>query len=208
MNILLVDNHDLILDSILLLIQDIVPEAKVFKAFNGNDAFNIAKLHKPDLVISDYKMEGLNGHELLGAIKNENITTRFLIISMVSEYAVINALINQGVDGYINKECDKWEISKGIKLVLQGKQYLCSSTRHILNDYKFNDSKSPYLSKREVEILRHIYAEKKNQEIATILNISVSTVETHKKNLIKKLKVKTSVGLIKYVAENNIIDKL
>jgi DNA-binding NarL/FixJ family response regulator len=198
----------LILDSILLLIQDIVPEAKVFKAFNGNDAFNIAKLHKPDLVISDYKMEGLNGHELLGAIKNENITTRFLIISMVSEYAVINALINQGVDGYINKECDKWEISKGIKLVLQGKQYLCSSTRHILNDYKFNDSKSPYLSKREVEILRHIYAEKKNQEIATILNISVSTVETHKKNLIKKLKVKTSVGLIKYVAENNIIDKL
>jgi DNA-binding NarL/FixJ family response regulator len=208
MNILLVDNHDLILDSILLIIQDIVPEAKVFKAFNGNDAFNIAKLHKPDLVISDYKMEGLNGHELLGAIKNENITTRFLIISMVSEYAVINALINQGVDGYINKECDKWEISKGIKLVLQGKQYLCSSTRHILNDYKFNDSKSPYLSKREVEILRHIYAEKKNQEIATILNISVSTVETHKKNLIKKLKVKTSVGLIKYVAENNIIDKL
>ncbi len=206
MNILLVDNHDLILDSILLLIHDIVPEAKVFKAFNGNDAFNIAKLHKPDLVISDYKMEGLNGMELLGAIKNENITTRFLIISMVSEYAVINALINQGVDGYINKECDKWEISKGIKLVLQGKQYLCSNTKQILNEYKFNDSKSPYLSKREVEILKHIYAEKKNQEIAAILNISVSTVETHKKNLIKKLKVKTYVGLIKYVAENNIID--
>lgn len=207
MNILLVDNHELILDSMMQIIANTVSEAKVFKALNGNDAFNIAKLHKPDLVISDYKMEGLNGMELYMALKNEKIITQFLIISMVNEYGVINALINEGINGYINKECDKWEISRGIKQVLEGKQYFCSVTQDIINTHKRSNYTIPYLSKRENEILRYIYAEKKNQEIATILNISVSTVETHKKNLIKKLKVKTMVGLIKYVAENkNIIN--
>jgi len=208
MNILLVDNHELILDSILQIITDTVVDANVYKALNGLDAYNLAKINMPDVVISDYKMEGMNGMELFMALKQENINAKFLIISMINEYAVINALINEGISGYINKESDKWEISKGIKMVLEGKPFFCSATKAIINNHQHSHAVSPYLSKREKEILRYVYAEKKNQEIAALLNISVSTVETHKKNLIKKLKVKTTVGLIKYVAENDIINSL
>lgn len=208
MNILLVDNHELILDSILQIITNTVVDANVYKALNGLDAYNLAKINMPDVVISDYKMEGMNGMELFMALKQENINAKFLIISMINEYAVINALINEGISGYINKESDKWEISKGIKMVLEGKPFFCSATKAIINNHQHSHAVSPYLSKREKEILRYVYAEKKNQEIAALLNISVSTVETHKKNLIKKLKVKTTVGLIKYVAENDIFNSL
>ena len=208
MNILLVDNHELILDSIIQIITDTVVDANVYKALNGLDAYNLAKINMPDVVISDYKMEGMNGMELFMVLKQENINAKFLIISMINEYAVINALINEGISGYINKESDKWEISKGIKMVLEGKPFFCSATKAIINNHQHSHAVSPYLSKREKEILRYVYAEKKNQEIAALLNISVSTVETHKKNLIKKLKVKTTVGLIKYVAENDIFNSL
>jgi DNA-binding NarL/FixJ family response regulator len=204
MKILIADNHELVLDSLEQIISSNLLATVLFRATNGKQALDIAKYKQPDLIISDYRMEEMNGLELLIAAKKENPTVKFLVVSMVNEPLVIEALVQNGVDGYVNKDCDKWEILKSIKTILGGQSFFCKSTYRIMKSSKLTYNERPYLSKRELEILKLVYAEKKNQEIAVLLGISVSTVETHKKNLIKKLKVKTTVGLIKYVAQNQL----
>jgi DNA-binding NarL/FixJ family response regulator len=80
-------------------------------------------------------------------------------------------------------------------------------TKSIINANKFRVESAPFFSKRELEVMRLIYAEQKNQEIAINLNISVSTVETHKKNILKKLNVKSTIGLIKYIVEEKLFSQ-
>lgn len=204
MNILLVDNHELLLQSLAQLLEDNRLATHIYRAKNGIEALRLAKSKQPDVIISDYKMEGLNGLELLSSVQKEKLPARFLVISMVDEPVVINALLQNGADGFISKDCDKSEILQGIRSVIAGQPFLCKATLQILSSHRQNTPQHPLLSHRELEILRLIYAEKKNQEIADYLSIAVSTVETHKKNLLKKLQVKSTVGLVKYVVENRL----
>jgi DNA-binding NarL/FixJ family response regulator len=205
MNILLADNHELLLQSLEQLIGENKLADRIFKAGNGTEAWQLIKSKHPDLVISDYKMDGLNGLELLTRLKKENLPAGFLVISMVDEPVVINALMQNGANGFISKDCDRRETLQGIKAVIAGQQFMCSTTKRILKSNRTNPPQRPFFSLRELEILKLIYAEKKNQEIAKHLSIAVSTVETHKKNLLKKLHVKSTVGLVKYVVENGFL---
>jgi DNA-binding NarL/FixJ family response regulator len=207
MKVLIVDNHELILESIEAIIMVKYPKCWVKKVMNGKEALEEAKRFIPDCIISDYKMEGLTGLELLSELKIASISTRFLVISMIQEMAVIRAFMDNGVSGYISKDAEKREIQRGIYTVLEGGQFFCSLTKELINADKGRVTSAPFFSKRELEVMKLIYAEQKNQEIASRLNISVSTVETHKKNILKKLNVKSTVGLIKYIVQENLFSK-
>ena len=203
--ILLVDNHDLILDGLSRLLKSNNVTGEVLKAHDGEKAIEIATRFRPDLIVSDYRMPGMNGLEMLVKLNDQRVETPIIFISMISEPAVINNLLKTRASGFINKESTTDEMVYGIREVLAGKQYLCRITKALLEQDRAAEH-HPFITKREIEVLKLIVDEKKNQQIANELHIHVSTVETHKKNLIKKLKVKTSLGLVKYALTNQIFE--
>jgi DNA-binding NarL/FixJ family response regulator len=206
MKVLVVDNHDLILHSLTQMLKEENIASEILTAGNVTEGVEKAVELKPNLIISDYKMGNGNGLDLFYELRAEGIYSKFLIISMIDEGALINMLYNEGVDGYINKESSKSEIINGITQIIQGNKYLCELSRKSLKNFKATHSDNKFLSKRELEILKLVVQERKNQDIAELLNITVSTVETHKKNLIKKLGVKSSIGLVKYSLDNKIFE--
>lgn len=203
--ILLVDNHDLILDGLSRVLQSNNVASKVIKAHGGEEAIAAVNQFSPDLIVSDYRMPGINGLEMLVKLKNQHVKTPVLFVSMINEPTVINHLLRTGASGFINKESTTDEMVFGVREILEGKQYLCRITQSLVENNQATDN-HPFITKREIEILRLIVDEKKNQQIANELHINVSTVETHKKNLIKKLNVKTSLGLVKYALKHQIFD--
>ena len=204
MKVLVVDNQDLIVHSLTqILIEDNIAQ-DIVSANGMNEGLEKAKTFKPNLIICDYKMPDGNGLDFFNQLKSNNILAKFLVLTMLEEGAIINTLYNEGINGYINKECSKSEIKKGINLIIQGQNYFCEFTKKALKKYNSPNYKKNLISKRELEILKLILHEKKNQDIADLLSITVSTVETHKKNLIKKLGVKSSIGLVKYALDNNL----
>lgn len=204
MRILIIDNHEFILDSVRNIVGDLNQFNEVETVSSPTLALEKIQNNEPDIIISDYKMSEMNGLELVMNIRTFNKTSKIIILSMVDEGEVIETLIKQGINGYIHKESSIGNISKAIKKVLSNKQFYCLKTQEILKKHRANNSTSFFLSKRELEILKLIVDEFKNKDIAEQLNISVSTVETHKKNLIKKLQVKTTVGLVKYAVEHQL----
>lgn len=203
MKILLVDNHDLVLDGLSRMLNTNRIDNEILRAGSGEEAFYIAKTDNPDLIVSDYQMEKVNGYELLTKLRNSNNNTPLIFISMISEPAVIQNLLDAGALGFIHKESSTDEMIHGIQQALEGKNYVCRYTNSLLKNYTPHEQQA-FLTKRELEILKHIVDEKKNQQIAEELHIQVSTVETHKKNLIKKLKVKSSLGLVKYALQHQL----
>ncbi len=205
MKILLVDNHDLILDGLSRLLKSNNVASNVPKAHGGEKAIQLIPEVNPDLIISDYRMPGMNGLEMLVKLRDLHIRIPVLFISMINEPTVISNLLNTGASGFINKESTTEEMVYGVREVLSGNQYVCRFTQSLLK--RTNISEEPvFLTKREIEVLKLIVDEKKNQQIANELHINVSTVESHKKNLIKKLNVKTSLGLVKYALEHQIFE--
>jgi DNA-binding NarL/FixJ family response regulator len=207
MKVLIIDNHDFILDSVRNVISSNGRFTSIETVNSPVKALETIKITSPDLIISDYKMPEMNGLELVLAVKENNVKSKIIILSMVDEAEVIQTLINQGINAYINKESSIANLAKAIDEVLEGNSFYCVHTQEVLKKYRQHSIQSTvFLSKRELEILKLIVSEFKNQDIAVKLNISVSTVETHKKNLIKKLNVKSVVGLVRYALEKQIFD--
>lgn len=206
MKILIVDNHDFILDSVRNVLQGNTLFTSIQTVNNPKVALESILLTKPDIIISDYKMPDMNGLELVMALKEQKISSKIIILSMVDEGEVIETLLNQGISAFINKESATINLSLAIDEVLKGNTFLCFHTQEVLKKHRQTPNTSVFLSKRELQILKWIVAEYKNQDIAQELNISVSTVETHKKNLIKKLNVKGVVGLVRYALEKQLYD--
>lgn len=206
MKILIVDNHDFILDSVRNVLQSNMLFTSIQTVNNPKIALESILLTKPDIIISDYKMPEMNGMELVMALKEYKISSKIIILSMVDEGEVIEILLNQGISAFINKESATINLSLAIDEVLKGNTFLCFHTQEVLKKHRQTSNTSVFLSKRELQILKWIVAEYKNQDIAHELNISVSTVETHKKNLIKKLNVKGVVGLVRYALEKQLFD--
>lgn len=204
MKIVIADNHDLIIDGLARMIGDRNISQTIYKAHNGREALDLAITHTPDLIISDYKMEEFNGLELLIRVRQEALKAKFLVISMVNEAAIVEKLIEHGVDGFMNKESPVDEMIYGISEIRKGKKYFCRITQEALKEARKSNQSEIFLSGRELEVLKMVLEEKKNQQIAEELHIHVSTVETHKKNLIRKLGVKSSIGLVRYALENNL----
>lgn len=205
MKILLVDNHDLVIDGLARLLKLNGLSSQVKKAHDGESAFALAQTYLPDLIISDYRMPLMNGLQLLVEIKAVGLKCHFLVISMIDEAVIVETLLNHGADGFVNKESTTDEMLYGVSEVLKGNRFLCRITQGLLKKSK-NSVDEMFLTRRELQILKLVVDERKNKEIANDLHINVSTVETHKKNIIRKVGVKSSMGLVRYALENQLFD--
>lgn len=176
-------------------------------ANNGQEAVDICGRRQVDVVLMDMMMPVMNGVAATAAIRKSRPEVKVLAVTINEETTFIKEALNAGASGYILKHSTKDEIVQAIKDVHAGKQHFSSDVvAKISNEFALGTAKTgPMLTKKEEEVLRLIAQEYTNQEIADHLACGIRTVDTHKRNLIKKLEVKNVVGLVKYAMKVGVV---
>lgn len=202
MKVLLADDHQLMRQGLRALLErqgiDVVAEAA-----DGHEAIAYAKQACPDVVVIDVAMPGLNGIDAARRIKAELPLVKILALSMNSDARYVNAMLEAGASGYLLKNAASDELLDALTAVLGGETYLSpailrgSPSPALRRGTPVPGSEKP-LSAREREVLQLIAEGKTSKEIAGTLNIAVPTVETHRRQLMDKLNVRTIAELTKY----------
>jgi DNA-binding NarL/FixJ family response regulator len=211
---MVVDDHDIVRYGICSVLKSSPDIEVVGEASNGVQAVDQFNDLRPDVVLLDISMPEMNGIETTRTIVKNHSNARVLILTMHLNEEYLNQVLSAGASGYILKNTEIGELLNAIRTVAQGKQIFSTPistlmTEKYVRSAQFNlDSKdhdAPGLTKRETEILQKIADGKTSQEIAEILFISPRTVDTHRANLIQKLGVKNSAGLVRYAIENQLV---
>ena len=183
------------------------------KAHTGKDALLMTLDKRPDLVILDITMPDMYGIEVTRKIKAKFPDVRILILSMHLDLRMIIEVLQAGADAYILKDSEPSELITAVKNVLEGKMYLSSKVIKLLvKDYISKHSvpvsleQLKDLSARERQVLRRISESKSMKEIAEELHITRSTVDTHKANLMRKLRCDNTNELIRFAMREGIVD--
>jgi two-component system nitrate/nitrite response regulator NarL len=201
--VMLVDDHPLFREGIsarLKLSNEIV---LVGEAENGRDALSKLDGLRPDVVLMDINMPDMNGMDVLEVVAEKPMPTKFIILSMHDDREYIVRVIRMGADGYLLKDVCGDEMIEAIKSVYAGDKYYSQEVASILAMQDMEKSEHK-LTNREQLILRLISLGYSNKKIAQELNNSVRTVETHKRNITKKLNINTTSGLVRYAIEHGI----
>lgn len=202
--VILVDDHPLVLDGIRSRIEEDETIEVIAEGSNGEDALRLAAENQPDVILMDISMPVLNGIEAAERFKDELPDIKLLMLTMHDNREYITKVLKAGARGYILKDVSSNEMIAAIKAVHDGKTYYSSGVTDILlND---GPKKEVPLTDREKTILCLLAEGNSNKHVARELDISVRTVETHRRNIKRKLNVKTSAGLVKYAIENGIVE--
>lgn len=215
MRILLADDHQFILESIEILISTIPNYEVVGTYSNGKELLNSLKTHENiDIVMSDFNMPEMNGIELTYQIRQNYPNIKVLLLTVSEEAKNIQEAFKAGVSGYVMKKAGKAEFELALKTIASGKKYYSESVVfELLNRdknmadliYETIEEKLHNLSEREIEIITLIAQELSTNQIAEKLFISPATVETHRHNILKKLGIKNSIGLVKFAMKNGLV---
>ena len=196
-SILIIDDHPLFRKGVAQLINDMGNEFKLIgEAQSGKEGIQLALQHKPDLILLDLNMDGMNGIETLIEIKNNEIEAYVIVLTVSNAEEDLVAALRNGADGYLLKDLEPEVLQSKLQSAMQGhmvidqnlSDLLASSIRHEKNAPP-EKAEDVSLTNREREILELIAAGKSNKLIARDLNISDGTVKVHVKNLLRKLKV-------------------
>lgn len=201
-SIMIVEDHALIRDTWSLLL-GLNSKYEVIAALgDGQQAIEMARDKRPNIVLLDINMQPMNGFEVLKMILQLSPTSKVIGVSMHSEPVYAKKMIRGGAKGYLTKNSPREELMKAIDHVFEGKVYICEEVKKILAENEIladgdGDSRNiSSLSPRELEAIGHVRDGLSSKEIADKMNISVKTVEVHRYNILKKLKVKNTAGLI------------
>ena len=209
LNILLVDDHQIIIDGLRLLINNVDGMHIVGDANNGKEAIDLLKILDVDVVLMDIDMPVMNGLDATKSIKSGSNKTKVLMLSMHCESGMVKELIEIGADGYLLKNASKEELIEAITKVSRGEQYFSTDVTLSLlqtNKSKVKTKLEVDLTNRELEILKLIADGFSNKEIGEQLFISHRTVDTHRTNLMKKLDVNNIAGLVSFAIKNGIVN--
>jgi len=209
--VLLVDDHSLIRDGIKSAIVGANSKYIVLEANSAENARKVISKEKPDALVLDISLPDANGMDLAEEIRKKNESQKIIMLSMYDDYDYISRCLEIGVDGYVLKN-EGHEIVEGLSDILAGKSFYSSGVKDlIVNQYTNrikNKNEKPIvvnLTNREKEVMRYVIEGFTSNEIAEKLFISTRTVDTHRSNIMKKLEVKNSIGLINKVKELNLL---
>ncbi|MFK3663857.1 response regulator [Ochrobactrum teleogrylli] len=200
--VLLVDNHPLVLDGLRAVLETYDDIEIAGAASNARLALDRAQTAKPDVVLMDINMPLLNGIDAIELFKRQLPGTRILMLSMHDSREYISTSIMRGASGYVLKDVSTSEIVAAIHAVASGGTYFSSGVSEALLDNA--EKKAEGLSSRENDVLVLVAEGSSNREIASALGISEATVETHRKNIKKKLGIASTAGLTRYAIENRL----
>lgn len=210
-NLFIVDDHQLIIDGLVDMLGP-VPEIEIVgTASDGQEAVEKILITQPDLVLLDLDLPKKNGFEVLKEVRAKCEGVKFIILSMHLEKALLEKALRMNVQGYLPKTVNKDELMLAIEKVSQGRQHystevtlnLASSgkSRHEIDPFLINE-----LSPREKDVLKELASGKTNKDISDVLHISHFTVETHRKNLMRKLDAHTVADLIRIAFKSGLIE--
>lgn len=210
--ILIVDDHNLIINGIKSLLSPIQNFEIIGEANDGQQAIDLSLKIKPDVIIMDISMPVLSGIDATKIILEKLPETKVIALTQHEDSEYVIQILNAGGYGYLLKNSKKEEFIDAINTVCEGRKYFSKNISNLLlNDLLENKSAKPkeepkiLLTKREKEIIQKIADELSNYQIADELNISLRTVETHRRNIMQKLNLTNVVSLIKYAVANEIV---
>ncbi|WP_296425083.1 response regulator transcription factor [Yoonia sp.] len=201
--ILIVDDHPMVTEGIQAILETYDDITVVGTLNNGQDAVDRVNELAPDVILLDLNMPGLSGLNATEMILEERPGTRILILSMHDSPEYISTALSHGAKGYILKDVPTDEIRTAIDRVMAGHEYLCTGAKGSLKP-KISDGREA-LTSREQTILLELAQGQSNKDVALTLNISVRTVETHRKNIKRKLGISSTAGLTRYALEHGVL---
>jgi DNA-binding NarL/FixJ family response regulator len=204
LRILIADDHKILREGLKSLLEKQPGFAIVAEAEDGLNAFDGVRKHKPDIAILDIGMPGLNGVEVTRRIRSEVAETKVIALSMHADRRFVMGILEAGANGYLLKDSAFAELVIAVAAVAKGKMYLSPSIAETVVKSSLEkldrgkQGSSVLLSGREREVLQMIAEGKSTKEIGFKLFVSTKTVETHRKQIMEKLNIRTIAGLTKY----------
>jgi len=212
--IYLADDHQVLIDGMQAVLNTNPNFEVTGFSLNGKNVIEQATKTKSDILVMDINMPEKDGIEVLKDLSGSSYPFKVIILSSYDDLKLIKEVMKLGARGYLTKQCAGENIVEAIDAVENGEEYFCKTVREkIFNSFTRNNIKpnneTPTfsLTERELEIIKLISLEYSGKEISEELSISTNTVETHRKNLVKKLNVKNTIGLVKFALKNNLINQ-
>jgi DNA-binding NarL/FixJ family response regulator len=210
--ILLADDHTVVRQGLRKVLEERPEWEVVAEAGDGREAVRLAEQHKPDVAILDVAMPLLNGIEATRQITKRLPNTRVLVLSMHADEAYVTQILQAGATGYLLKDSADVDLVQAVGEVSKGKSFFSPKiARVMLDDYvraladKGVTDRYESLSEREREIFQLIAEAKTNKEIASLLNVSPSTVETHRAHIMEKLDIHSAAEIVLYAVRRGVI---
>jgi len=206
--VMLADDHTIVRQGLKLILSANPDLQVVGEAANGREAVELAAKVKPDIVLMDVAMPELNGIEATRRMVQENSRIRVLVLSMHKEPVYIREILRAGARGYILKDAIDTELVNAVRSVARGDGYISPAiSGALLNDYRQNVTDPiDLLSSREREVLQLIAEGKTNKEVATRLNLSVYTVDSHRGKIMEKLNLHSTGELVRFAMKHGLVD--
>jgi DNA-binding NarL/FixJ family response regulator len=211
LRLLLADDHTLVRQGLRKLLEEQPEWRVVAEAGDGRDAIRLAEQHKPDVAIIDVALPLLNGVETTRQIARRVPGVRILVLSMYADEAYVTQILKAGATGYLLKDSADVDLLQAVSAVAQGKSFFSPAVaRLMLNDYVRHRSdggldRYETLSEREREIFQLVAECKTNKDIAAMLFISPSTVETHRARIMDKLDLHSAAEIALYAVRRGVI---
>ena len=210
----LADDHQVLIDGMKSLLHTISNFEVVGFSLNGKTLYDEVIKNEADILILDINMPEKDGIEVVKEFVAKGFPCKVIILSSYDDLKLIKDIMKLGVSGYLTKKCAGENIVEAIQAVSNGEDYFCKTVREkIFNTFtkdipkiiKYDPKTHSILTGRELEIISLISLEYSGKEISELLFISINTVETHRKNIMRKLEAKNTIGLVKYALKNNLI---
>lgn len=211
----LADDHQVLIDGLTNLLQTVPNFEVVGNSLNGITIYDAVLQNNADILVLDISMPEKDGIKVLQEFHKNNSSCKVIILSSYDELKIIKEVMQLGAKGYLTKKCAGKNIIEAIETVYLGQEYFSDAVREkIFNLFTHTNPKlnkaiyieNPILTPREIEIIALISLEYSSKEISEQLFISTNTVETHRKNIMRKLQTKNTIGLVKYALKNNLIN--
>jgi len=211
LRILLADDHTVVRQGLRRVLEERPEWQVVAEAGDGREAVRLAEEFKPDVAVVDVAMPLLNGIETTRQITRRAPQTKVLVLSMYSDEAYVIQMLKAGATGYLLKDSADVDLLQAVQAVSQGKSFFSPAVARLMSDdyarQRGEDAVDRYesLSGREREIFQLVAEGKTNKEIAGLLFISPSTVETHRARIMEKLDLHSAAEIVLYAVRRGVI---
>jgi DNA-binding NarL/FixJ family response regulator len=200
--VFIVDDHYMVVEGIRSMLQTEPAVEWLGHASNSDSCLAFLKQHQPDVVLMDINMPGKSGIELCSEVKQKYTGVFVLALSTFNQQSYIEKMMQNGASGYVLKNASQHELMDAIKTVAKGKTFLSDEAAAALRK---EDAAVPVITRREKEVLELLADGLTNNEIAEKLFVSATTVDSHRKSLVAKLKAKNTPELIKLAFVHKLI---
>jgi DNA-binding NarL/FixJ family response regulator len=208
-NLIIADDHVVLREALCDFLETKGKYLVVGQASNGEELLEVCSRQAADLIILDVAMPRLDGVQALERLNQSQNPPPVLILSASDGELKVRQALKAGARGYLPKNAGLEELEFAIRSILEGKTFLSPAvTNNLMGDHDSEDPLSnplKALTRREIEILAHLADGKPNREIGKSLHISTRTVDTHRSNILKKLKVRTNADLVKIAIQHELI---